>query len=114
MLLLYNRRREKDRISHFSVSPPHPWFDSDGRYMKYVQKLSNHLALLIPRIHPSMKRLISGNEDPPDKKAKDLDILETALPDQSHFLRTREPMLNYADAELCGKWKVPLLISHLH
>jgi hypothetical protein len=53
-----------------------------------------------------MKCLISGNEDPPEKKAKDLEILETALPDQSYFLRTREPMLNYADAELCGKWKV--------
>jgi DNA excision repair protein ERCC-6-like 2 len=40
------------------------------------------------------------------KKAKDQDILDTALPEQSYFLRTREPMLNYADAELCGKWKV--------
>jgi hypothetical protein len=47
-----------------------------------------------------------GNEDPLEKKAKDQDILDIALPEQSHFLCTREPMLNYADPELCGKWKV--------
>ena len=32
--------------------------------------------------------------------------METALPERSDSLRTREPILNYADAELCGKWKV--------
>ena len=104
MLLLYKCRGDKDRVAHFSVAPS--LFNSDRRYMMCVQKLSNHLALLIPRIPLGKVCLISGNEDPPDKKAKDLDILETALPDRSYFLRTREPMLNYADAELCGKWKV--------
>jgi DNA excision repair protein ERCC-6-like 2 len=74
--------------------------------MMYVQKLSNHVALMIPRALPLDCCLTSGNEDPPDKKAKDQYILETALPEQAHFLCTREPMLNYADAELCGKWKV--------
>ena len=52
-----------------------------------------------------------GNEDPPQKKAKDQFILETALPEQSRFLCTREPMLNYADSELCGKWKVTHISS---
>ena len=47
-----------------------------------------------------------GNEDPPEKKEKDQFIIDTALPEQSYFLCHREPMLNYADAELCGKWKV--------
>jgi hypothetical protein len=49
---------------------------------------------------------VVGNEDPLEKKAKDQDILDIALPEQSHFLCTREPMFNYADPELCGKWKV--------
>ena len=54
-----------------------------------------------------------GNEDPPQKKAKDQFILETALPEQSRFLCTREPMLNCADSELCGKWKVAHISSAL-
>jgi len=63
--------------------------------MVYIQKLSNHIALLIPR-----------NEDGPEKKEKDQGVLDTALPELSHHLCTREPIANYADAELCGKWKV--------
>jgi hypothetical protein len=74
--------------------------------MVYTQKLSNHLALIVPRNLGYTSLSDVGNEDSPDKKARDQDILDTALPDQSHFLCTREPMLNYADSELCGKWKV--------
>jgi SNF2 family DNA or RNA helicase len=74
------------------------------RYMMYVQKLSNHIAMMIPR-----------NEDPPEKKAKDQQIIDVALPEQSTYLCKREPMLNYADAELCGKWKVlEKLLHHWH
>jgi len=47
-----------------------------------------------------------GNEDPPDKKIKDKEILEETLPGYHAVLMTREPMLNFADPELCGKWKV--------
>jgi len=50
--------------------------------------------------------LITGNEDGPEKKAKDQEIIDIALPEKSQFLCTREPLLNYADSELCGKWKV--------
>jgi len=46
-----------------------------------------------------------GNEDPPDKKMKDKEILEETLPSCRRVLMTREPMLNFADPELCGKWK---------
>ena len=50
----YSTTAEGARIESliFPYHPPHPWFDSDGRYMMYVQKLSNHLALLMPRILP--------------------------------------------------------------
>ena len=50
--------------------------------------------------------MITGNEDGPEKKAKDEEIIDIALPEKSQFLCTREPLLNYADSELCGKWKV--------
>jgi DNA excision repair protein ERCC-6-like 2 len=50
-----------------------------------------------------------GNDDPLEKKEKDTEILDLLLPGQAYFLSTREPMLNYADAELCGKWKVRTL-----
>ena len=54
-----------------------------------------------------------GNDDPPEKKARDADILQLTLAEQAHSLSTREPMLNYADAELCGKWKVDTHWAHL-
>jgi hypothetical protein len=76
----------------------------------YTQKISNHLALIIPRIaHRSSGGLMVGNEDPPDKKTKDKEILEEALPDFHTVLTTREPLKNFADSELCGKWKVGTL-----
>lgn len=73
----------------------------------YTQKISNHIALIIPRITGlHVLRLILGNEDPLDKKIKDKEILEEALPDYHKVLTTREPLKNFADPELCGKWKV--------
>jgi len=81
--------------------------------MMYVQKLSNHIALMIPRMLTCyLAKLTEGNDDAPEKKEKDQDILDIALPEQSTFLCAREPMLNYADAELCGKWKVLSLSPH--
>lgn len=76
---------------------------SRGKWQHYVfpaiatlQKLSNHLALLIPQ-----------STEPRDKQAKDLETLEIAVPDQSQELyRDRDNILNYANAEFCGKWKI--------
>lgn len=72
--------------------------------MMYIQKLSNHVALILPSNPPLKFNL--GNEDPAEKKAKDQQIIEIALPEHAMYYCTREPMLNYADSELCGKWKV--------
>ncbi|RMZ78391.1 hypothetical protein DV738_g3894, partial [Chaetothyriales sp. CBS 135597] len=61
-----------------------------------LQKLSNHLALLIP----------SGN-DPKDKQAKDLEMLQIIMPDEWRGLyRQRDSMLHTGNPEFCGKWKV--------
>ncbi|KXG45439.1 SNF2-related protein [Penicillium griseofulvum] len=61
-----------------------------------LQKLSNHLAILIPQ-----------GIDPKEKQEKDRDYLELALPEQWEDLyRSRDSIVNYANPEFCGKWKV--------
>ena len=61
-----------------------------------LQKLSNHLAMLIPQ-----------SQDPKEKQDKDLDMLEVAVPDQWRELyRNRDSILNYSNPEFCGKWRV--------
>jgi len=64
--------------------------------IQYLQRLSNHIALLIPQ-----------SADSKDKQAKDLELLQTAMPDQWKKLNdTRDSILNYANPEFCGKWRV--------
>ncbi|KAK5020634.1 DNA excision repair protein [Cryomyces antarcticus] len=61
-----------------------------------LQKLANHLASLLP-----------NGTDPKDKQDKDLDNLQLALPDQWRELyRQRDSIINYANQDFCGKWKV--------
>ena len=61
-----------------------------------LQKLSNHLAILIPQ-----------GTDPKEKQDKDLDMLQVALPDQwSQLYHNRDSILNYSNPEFCGKWKI--------
>ncbi|KAL5341255.1 P-loop containing nucleoside triphosphate hydrolase protein [Aspergillus crustosus] len=79
------------------------YLPSGTRWQNYVfpaiqilQKLSNHLAILIPQ-----------STDAFEKQEKDKEMLEIAVPDQWEKLyRTRDSLVNYADAEFCGKWKV--------
>ncbi|KAJ9661956.1 hypothetical protein H2198_001708 [Neophaeococcomyces mojaviensis] len=64
--------------------------------IQYLQRLSNHIALLIPQ-----------SVDSKDKQAKDLELLQTTLPDQWKQLNdTRDSILNYANPDFCGKWRV--------
>ncbi|KAI4165958.1 MAG: hypothetical protein LQ342_000389 [Letrouitia transgressa] len=61
-----------------------------------LQKLSNHLAMLIPQ-----------STDPKDRQDKDLEMLQVAVPDQwRHLYRNRDSILNYSNPEFCGKWKI--------
>ena len=61
-----------------------------------LQKLSNHIALLLP----------SGEADR-ERHDKDMEILETALPSIWRELYSqRDSILNYANTSFCGKWKV--------
>jgi len=61
-----------------------------------LQKLANHFNLLMPR-----------NADAPDKYERELRILQAAAPQdwEEHYVK-RDSMLNLANPEYCGKWKV--------
>jgi superfamily II DNA/RNA helicase len=76
----------------------------DGRLWKSLvfptimtfQKISNHLTLLIP-----------SATDPSDKQSSELDALQTCVPDDwEELYRNRDSMLNLANPEFCGKWKI--------
>ena len=61
-----------------------------------LQKISNHLTLLVPL--PS---------DPNDKQDSALKTLRTCVPDDwAELYRNRDSMLNLANPEFCGKWKI--------
>ncbi|KAI3322400.1 SNF2 superfamily RAD26-like protein [Xylariaceae sp. AK1471] len=61
-----------------------------------LQKLANHFNLLMPR-----------SADIPDKFQRQLRILQAAAPNdwETHYA-SRDSMLNLANPEYCGKWKV--------
>lgn len=61
-----------------------------------LQKLANHLALMIPT-----------GADSKEKQDKDLDNLQITMPHSwKDLYRQRDSILNYANQEFCGKWKI--------
>lgn len=61
-----------------------------------LQKLSNHVALLLPT-----------SSDPQRKQNKELDFLQQALPQEWRDLwRDRDSILNFANQSFCGKWAI--------
>ena len=75
----------------------------DQKWQNYVfpmlmtlQKLSNHLFLLVP-----------NSESNKEQHDKDLDKLKIAAPEKwREMYRNRENILEYSNPEYCGKWKV--------
>jgi SNF2 family DNA or RNA helicase len=61
-----------------------------------LQKIANHLTLLIPT-----------STDTSEKQQSELRTLQTCIPDDWEDLyRNRDSMMNLANPEFCGKWKV--------
>lgn len=72
------------------------WQDFVFPAISNLQKLSNHLAILIPQ-----------GADPKEKQAKDLEALQIALPNKwRELFRNRDSILNFSNPEFCGKWKI--------
>lgn len=80
----------------YAVVDDRRWQDFVFPVMVTLQKLSSHVALLLP----------AGEADK-ERHDKDLDILRTALPNLWQDLyRQRDSIMNYANTAFCGKWKV--------
>lgn len=60
-----------------------------------MQKLSNHLTLLLPK-----------DEDSKDKKDAALDRLSECVPDWKTLYKNRNSLQLLADSKYCGKWRV--------
>lgn len=61
-----------------------------------LQKLANHLALLIP-----------NSADPREKQQRDLDFLQEMVPDRwKELYSKRDSLFTLSNPEFCGKWKV--------
>jgi DNA excision repair protein ERCC-6-like 2 len=61
-----------------------------------LQKLSNHLALLIP-----------NSKDVVEKQQRDLEYLQKIVPDRwKELYESRESLKNLSNPEFCGKWKI--------
>ncbi|KAH6674332.1 P-loop containing nucleoside triphosphate hydrolase protein [Halenospora varia] len=61
-----------------------------------LQKLSNHLALLIP-----------NSNDQSEKQERDLEFLKKMVPEDWKMLyANRESLFNLSNPEFCGKWKI--------
>ncbi|KAI9641856.1 hypothetical protein NHQ30_009723 [Ciborinia camelliae] len=73
--------------------------------MTTLQKLSNHLALLLP-----------SDGDPRERQERDLDFLQKMLPDRwQELYKARDSIANLSNPEFCGKWKVlKKLLKHWH
>ena len=83
---------EKRLVSWDELSDGSKWQAHVFPAISTLQKISNHLARLIPQ----------GN-DPSDKQAKDLETLQLCLPDQwEEAYATRDNMLNYANPSFAG------------
>ncbi|KAL2162600.1 hypothetical protein VTH06DRAFT_6436 [Thermothelomyces fergusii] len=67
-----------------------------------LQKIANHITLLIP-----------SSADPGEKQSWELDALRICVPDGwDELYRSRDSMLNLANPEFCGKWKVLRRLLH--
>lgn len=81
---------------HQTLANGQKWQDFVFPAIVTLQKLANHLAILIPR-----------GDDPAEKQNKDLNFLQVIFPDTWKTLwRQRDSIVNYANQEFCGKWKI--------
>ena len=73
-----------------------PWQNHVFPCILTLQKLANHIALLIPR-----------SSDSKEKQDKDLDNLQIAMPGAwKELYRERDSIIHFAKQSFCGKWRI--------
>lgn len=73
-----------------------PWQHHVFPSIASLQKLANHLALLIP-----------SSDESREKQDKQLEVLKAALPDDwKDLYRDRDSLEHLANIHFCGKWKI--------
>ncbi|OAP56223.1 hypothetical protein AYL99_09402 [Fonsecaea erecta] len=78
------------------LSDGSPWQSWVFPAIATLRNLSNHLAILIPQ-----------GSDPADKQAKDLEMLQIAMPDEwRQIYQTRDSIMHTGNPEYCGKWRI--------
>ena len=78
------------------LSDGRKWLNIVFPSMITLQKLSNHMALLVP-----------SNTDTTDKRESQLRNLKACLPeDWKTLYQQRDHIVNLANPEYCGKWKI--------
>ncbi|KAK1760535.1 switch 2 [Echria macrotheca] len=89
-------KRKRGWCCYKTLPDGEPWKKIIFPCIITLQKLSNHLTLLIP-----------SSVDPSTKQNSELNALQTCLPnDWEDLYRNRDSMLNLANPEFCGKWKI--------
>lgn len=90
---------------HMTLADGSKWQSWVFPSIHVLQKISNHLAVLIPQ-----------GSDSSEKQAKDLDILQIAMPEQWQAIyRERDSIMHTGNPEYCGKWRVlKKLLSFWH
>ncbi|KAF2151736.1 hypothetical protein K461DRAFT_257184 [Myriangium duriaei CBS 260.36] len=88
--------KSRGACCHATLEDGTKWQSLVFPMLMLFQKLSNHLAMLIP----------SGT-DLKDKQERELALLEEAVPDDWRRLYAeRDNIMNFANQDYCGKWKV--------
>lgn len=90
------KSKKKQGWCHHALYEGKKWQDYVFPCLMMLQKLSNHVALLMP----------SGEADL-ERHEKDLELAKMALPESWRDLyRHRENIKTYANIDFCGKWKI--------
>lgn len=91
-----NVRTKKGWCCYKFLPNSRPWQAIIFPAMMSLQKMSNHVTLMVP-----------SSLDLADKQKSELDLLRMALPETwEELYHKRDSMVNLANPEFCGKWKI--------
>ncbi|KAK3377882.1 P-loop containing nucleoside triphosphate hydrolase protein, partial [Podospora didyma] len=88
--------RKRGWCCYKTLQDGRPWMSVVFPSIITLQKIANHLTMLIP-----------STGDPTDKQKSELNALQVCLPnDWEELYKKRDSIISLANPEYCGKWKV--------